>query len=47
MVKSESGNGLVPVKFEYAEVYYDTKSADYIATIKIGTKKYAFQQIKD
>lgn len=46
MVKSEEGNGFIPVKYEYCEVMYDTMKNEYLAIVKIGTKKYSFQLIK-
>lgn len=47
MVKSEDTNGFIPVKYEYCEVTYDSTNKEYLATIKIGTKKYAFHMVKD
>ena len=47
MVKGEDGNGFIPVKYESCDVSYDTHAGDFVATIKIGTKRIAFQQVKD
>lgn len=47
MVKSEDGNGFIPVKYEYCDVTYDSTNKEFLATIKIGTKKLPFKVVKD
>ena len=40
-------NGLIPVKYEYCDVMYDTKINKYIAVIKIKEHKIAFKESED
>ena len=39
-------NGLIPVLFEDATVYFDTRNKTYFAAIKIDGKKYRFEMVK-
>jgi hypothetical protein len=43
----EEPNGLIPVKYEYCDVTYDVDNRTYLAIAKIGSKKIAFQQVKE
>ena len=43
----KSSNGYpIPVKYEYADVWYDIESNEYYVTVKIGTKKISFKEVK-
>ncbi|MBE3093594.1 MAG: hypothetical protein IMZ52_01080 [Actinobacteria bacterium] len=43
----EMSNGLIPVKYDNCEVFYDTKTSNYIAVIKMDTKRMVFQPVKE
>jgi hypothetical protein len=46
-IHQKSSNGFpIPVKFEYAEVWYDLESNEYYVIVKIGTKKISFKEVK-
>lgn len=38
-LKSKGTNGDIPVKYEYAELYYDIKEGTYYMHVKVGNKK--------
>ena len=47
MPKNEDTNGFIPVKYEYCDAMYDTKTQEYLVIVKIGSKRIVFQQVKD
>jgi hypothetical protein len=38
-LKSKGTNGDIPVKYEYAELYYDVKEGTFYMHLKVGNKK--------
>ena len=44
--KEKERNGYIPVKYEYAELWYSTSDKAYFAVFKIEGKKYRFELVK-
>ena len=43
---SDDSNGIIPVLFDDAKVYYSSRESVYFAVIKIEGKKYRFEMDK-
>lgn len=44
--KRSNGNGYIPVKYDYAELWFSTSENAYFAIFKIEGKKYRFEMVK-
>jgi len=44
--EKEEGNGIIPVKYDDIEVFYDTNERTYFAKLKIGMKKIRLEMTK-
>ena len=45
-VIQKSFNGDIPVKYEYADLYYDPKAEKFYMITKVGIKKITLEEVE-